>query len=190
MHGNGTLHNQSGIYEGEFKKGMITGKGMVNFYNGDKYTGEFLNSSITGYGCFLTHEGTQLIGHFNDGVCNRHGKKIYPDGTSYIGEFQSDVEHGKGVLTLTNGKQMRGIWNQGKLDKELVQSVVMYENSAALAQYTHIKETEKKKEVQISKVVDLLELEMAANMLEEDENVTPLPASYIGFGKFRYLVDF
>ena len=100
---------------------MITGKGLVNFYNGDRYTGEFLNSSITGYGCYVSHEGTQLIGHFDDGVCNKHGKKIYPDGTQYIGEFQNDVEDGKGVLTLNNGKVTKGIWNQGKLDKILVQ---------------------------------------------------------------------
>ena len=172
---------------------MITGKGLVNFYNGDKYTGEFLNSSITGYGCYLTHEGTQLIGHFNDGICNKHGKKIYPDGTSYIGEFQNDVEHGKGVLTLTNGRQMKGIWNQGKLEKELVQNVVMYENSAALAQYNHIKETEKKSEIDVgNKGVDLLDLEMAANMIEEEETFTALPQTYLGFGKlsansfFRY----
>jgi hypothetical protein len=49
---------------------MMTGKGLMDFYNGDKYTGEFLNSSITGYGCYLTHEGTKLIGYFDDGVCN------------------------------------------------------------------------------------------------------------------------
>lgn len=80
---------------------------------------------------------------------------------------------------------MKGIWNQGKLEKELVQNVVMYENSAALAQYSHIKETEKKSEVETGKKPDLLDLEMAANMLEEDESVTALPASYAGFGKLN-----
>lgn len=44
IHGHGVLHNFNGIYEGEFRKGMMTGKGTMNFYNGDKYTGEFLNS--------------------------------------------------------------------------------------------------------------------------------------------------
>ena len=39
-----------------------------------------------------------------------HGKKIYPDGTSYLGEFRADIEHGKGILTLNTGKQIKGIW--------------------------------------------------------------------------------
>lgn len=80
---------------------------------------------------------------------------------------------------------MKGIWNQGKLEKELVQNVVMYENSAALAQYNHIKETEKKSEIDVgNKGVDLLDLEMAANMIEEEETFTALPQTYLGFGKF------
>ena len=49
----------------------------------------------------------------------------------------------------------------------------MYENSAALAQYNHIKESEKKSEVDLGKNVqiNIIDLEMAANMLEEDEEV-------------------
>jgi radial spoke head protein 1 len=93
----------------------MTGKGFMDFYVGDKYTGEFFNSSITGYGCYLNHLGTKLIGYFNDGVCNKHGKKIYPDGTVYLGEFLKDTEHGKGVLTLKNGVQLKGVWTNGKL---------------------------------------------------------------------------
>ena len=74
-----------------------------------------------------------MIGYFDDGVCNKHGKKIYPDGTTYLGEFRKDVENGKGVLTLKNGHSIKGIWNDGKLIKELIQSLVTYDNTAALA---------------------------------------------------------
>jgi hypothetical protein len=140
------LHNHSGVYEGDFKKGLMTGKGIMDFYNGDKYTGEFVNSTIWGYGCYLNHEGTKLIGYFEDGVCNKHGKKIYPDGTTYLGEFLRDIEHGKGVLTLQSGKQIKGIWQEGKLVQELIQNTVTHENSAALAQYTAIKETQEEEE--------------------------------------------
>ena len=78
-------------------------------------TGEFQNSSITGYGCYITHENTKLIGYFDDGVCNKHGKKVYPDGTTYLGEFCKDVENGKGVLTLNDGRQIKGVWKDGML---------------------------------------------------------------------------
>ena len=33
----------------------------------------------------------------------------------FLEEFKKDIEHGKGVLTLKNGKQIKGIWNDGKL---------------------------------------------------------------------------
>jgi hypothetical protein len=35
-----------------------------------------------------------------------------------------------------------------------------------------------------------MDLEMAANMLEEDENVMALPSSYLGFGKFINALTF
>jgi len=66
----------------------------------------------------------------------------------------------------------------------------MYENTAALAQYNHIKETEKKSDVEVDKKVDLLDLEMAANMIEEEESVVALPSTYLGFGKFSLSVIF
>ena len=164
---------------------MMTGKGMMDFYNGDKYTGEFLNSSITGYGCYLTHEGTKLIGYFDDGVCNKHGKKIYPDGTTYLGEFNKDIQHGKGVLTLKNGKQYKGIWNDGKLVQELIQNLVTYENSAALAQYTHIKDTQQKTEEEIKQRMKecAIDQDLLVNFIEIDEEQLTLPKTMQGFGK-------
>ena len=63
----------------------------------------------------------------------------------------------------------------------------MYENSAALAQYNHIKETEKKSDHEVTnKKVDLLDLEMAANMIEDEETFTALPQTYLGFGKLSF----
>lgn len=111
----------------------MTGKGTINFYNGDKYTGEFLNSTISGYGCYVTMDGTKLIGHFDDGMCNKHGKKVYPDGAVYIGEFLNDIEHGKGMLIQKDGKQIKGIWQEAQLIKELVLNQIVYEQSAALS---------------------------------------------------------
>lgn len=114
-HGQGTFKNPCGVYEGDFKKGMMEGKGIMDFCNGDKYTGEFQQSTITGYGCYQ-YEGIKLTGHFTDGVCNKHGKKVYPDGTVYLGEFKNDVEHGKGILTpKVGGQQIKGLWCDGKL---------------------------------------------------------------------------
>ena len=107
------------------------GKGMITFYNGDKYTGEFEDSTLTGYGCYTLLDGTKVVGHFDDGMCNRHAKKIYPDGRVYIGEFVDDIENGKGVL-IDGKKQVKGIWRNAILVEELVSQNVNYENSIAL----------------------------------------------------------
>jgi len=128
------LHNSNGVYEGEFKRGLMSGKGVMTFYNGDKYSGEFTDSSMTGYGCYSLLDGTKLIGHFDDGVCNKHAKKIYPDGRIYIGEFKDDIENGKGLL-IDGETQTKGIWKDAVLIDELVQHNVKYENSMALNQY-------------------------------------------------------
>ena len=109
----------------------MSGKGLMTFYNGDKYSGEFSNSQMTGYGCYTLADGTKMIGHFDDGVCNRHAKKVYPDGKIYIGEFKNDVENGKGVL-IDGKKKIKGMWKDAQLIDELVKQDVNYENSIAL----------------------------------------------------------
>lgn len=44
--GTGTYAFESGnifnIYEGTFKKGLFDGRGILSYFNGDKYEGEFL----------------------------------------------------------------------------------------------------------------------------------------------------
>ena len=112
----------------------MSGKGLMNFYNGDKYSGEFSNSQMTGYGCYSLPDGTKVIGHFEDGICNRHAKKVYPDGKIYIGEFRDDVENGKGLL-IDGAKKIKGVWQDAVLVHELVRTDVNYENSIALTQY-------------------------------------------------------
>lgn len=128
------LHNLHGVYEGEFRKGLMSGQGIMNFFNGDKYSGEFTNSSMTGYGCYTFFDGTKLTGHFDDGVCNRHAKKVYKDGRIYIGEFKNDIENGKGVL-IDGNKKTKGIWKDAVLVQELVALDISYENNQALTRY-------------------------------------------------------
>ena len=36
-----------------------------------------------------------------------------PDGRVYSGGWQNDLQHGEGVITTPNGKQKRGLWENG-----------------------------------------------------------------------------
>ena len=120
----------------------MSGQGLINFYNGDKYSGEFINSSMTGYGCYTFFDSTKLIGHFDDGVCNRHAKKIYKDGRIYIGEFKNDIENGKGVL-IDGLTKIKGVWKDAVLVEELVSMNVHYEDNKALTQYAYLNKDKK-----------------------------------------------
>jgi len=85
-------------YEGDFKNGLIHGKGIMQFDNGDEYTGWFYKSAIHGPGVYETKLGYSLVGHFDNGVL-REGKKMYSDGRVYIGELRNGIEYGKGITT-------------------------------------------------------------------------------------------
>ena len=123
LHGTGTLQNMNGVFQGQFKKGFLDGKVIINFQFGDKYIGEYQESAMTGYGSYTFNDGTKITGYFENGVCNKHGKKVYPDGRIYIGEFRNDIENGKGVL-IWGERKISGIWKDAQLVQELIQQSV------------------------------------------------------------------
>ena len=88
---------------------------------------------------------------------------------------------------MKNGQQIKGIWTDGKLMQELIQSLVTYENSAALAQYTHIKESQEQTEKEIKQRMDdcQIDQDLLVNFIEVEEEEFPLPKNMLGFGKFR-----
>ena len=45
------------------------------------------------------------------------GTATYPSGGQYVGEFRDGKKNGQGTLTLSNGKIMEGIWENGKFGK-------------------------------------------------------------------------
>ena len=64
--------------------------------------------------------------------------------------------------------------------------MVTYENSAALAQYTHIKETYDKTEQEMKDRMSACEIDqdLLINFMEVEEESGPLPKKMQGFGKF------
>lgn len=43
-----------------------------------------------------------------------NGTYFYANGSRYEGEFKNDVKDGNGIETDVNGKQTKGIWENGK----------------------------------------------------------------------------
>jgi hypothetical protein len=53
-------------YEGDFVKGIVTGKGNIKFDNGDEYYGEVKNGRFDGLGIFKSINGKKLEGRWKD----------------------------------------------------------------------------------------------------------------------------
>ncbi len=45
---------------------------------------------------------------------NCFGTLTFPDGAKYAGEFKDGKPHGKGTVTLVDGRVLKGIWSNGK----------------------------------------------------------------------------
>ena len=43
------------------------------------------------------------------------GTLYYPNGDKYVGDFVDGKFHGKGTVTLKNGKKIKGKWLNGNL---------------------------------------------------------------------------
>ncbi|CAK9044589.1 Phosphatidylinositol 4-phosphate 5-kinase 6 (AtPIP5K6) (1-phosphatidylinositol 4-phosphate kinase 6) (Diphosphoinositide kinase 6) (PtdIns(4)P-5-kinase 6) [Durusdinium trenchii] len=125
MSGRGTLTTSCGsVCSGEFHAGNMEGRGTITFITNDQYTGEFKDSMFNGLGCYTWSSGVTLTGVFENNVCSKVGKKTYTNGLIYVGELFEDQEHGRGVLTDASGTRIVGVWNNGRLEEELVEMIV------------------------------------------------------------------
>jgi hypothetical protein len=121
MHGSGVLKFRGGgFYNGEFRHGHLSGRGLREFGNKDTYQGQWSESRFHGAGKYTWAEGGELIGIFSDGVLSGKGRKVYPNGGIYTGEFLNDLEHGKGAF-IRGDVHVIGIWEGGILTQIMTQ---------------------------------------------------------------------
>lgn len=119
-------------YDGWFKKGKPSGRGVLYRSNGDRYVGEFKNGVYHGEGTLYrpnqpAQEGQWLDGEFIghqtpiskgciSGDCrNGTGTYIFDNGNKYIGTFKKGYPHGKGTIKYANGERYEGELEMGYL---------------------------------------------------------------------------
>ena len=114
-HGEGRLEfgKDGDIYEGEFEKGNINGKGLYIWSNKEQYKGDFVNGVKHGKGIYIWPEGNVYEGDYNNGI--REGRGIYKwnDGRIFEGMFKNGKPEGKGKLTF-NKKTIICEYKNGK----------------------------------------------------------------------------
>lgn len=96
------------IYEGETKKGIPSGYGVLNFENGDVYKGEFLDGLFDGEGIYIWPNGTLYKGEFKEGMFHGKGIRNWSNGDSYEGYYKNDKKEGTGIYYFANGDIYNG----------------------------------------------------------------------------------
>ena len=103
-------------YRGDFKDGLKSGEGTLNYNNGDFYTGQWAMDKPNGFGIFVSQTEGTYTGTFVNGLRDGSGRMIYTNGDLYDGGWRRDLFHDKGSLICANGGMDRydGRWENGK----------------------------------------------------------------------------
>eukprot|EP00981_Chlorochromonas_danica_P008995 scaffold2392_cov166-Ochromonas_danica.AAC.11 len=102
MHGRGTyLFNDGKTYVGEWQKNRPHGKGKEVYLGNLSYEGEYVGGKYQGQGKIesLDDKGAIYEGDFYGGYRHGSGRLEYPSGMMYEGEFVQGVPHGRGKMT-------------------------------------------------------------------------------------------
>ena len=114
-HGYGQLEflQNGDLYEGEFKEGEITGKGLYIWSNKQQYKGDFVKGIKHGKGKYKWPDGFEYEGEYNNGIREGLGTYKWKDGRVFKGRFKNGKPDGKGKLTY-NGKTVNCEYKDGK----------------------------------------------------------------------------
>ena len=91
------------IYEGDFRNGKRTGKGIFYWKDGNVYKGDFVNGKRSGKGILRFVDGYVYEGEFLDGKRSGKGVFRFVNGDTYEGDFVNDEMTGKGILHFSDG---------------------------------------------------------------------------------------
>eukprot|EP00957_Ditylum_brightwellii_P133575 10184340-Ditylum_brightwellii.AAC.1 len=102
-----------GYYEGEMKRGEITGKGIYINATGDQYEGQFIRGDLSSGKKIFTN-GEVKDGIFKDGHLDGIGTYTNPK-SSYRGCFKKGLFHGKGIEKyVSDSNEFEGFFTYGK----------------------------------------------------------------------------
>ena len=93
--------------------GEMTGEGVIQWLNGDRYEGAMHAGKKHGKGVFTWRNGQRYDGEWANDVINGRGILHYANGDRYEGDFVNGEPHGKGTYTLSNGDVYSGAWANG-----------------------------------------------------------------------------
>ncbi|RLN71135.1 hypothetical protein BBJ28_00000190 [Nothophytophthora sp. Chile5] len=101
--------------KGEWKKGMMHGKGKKIFASGEVIDGAWRKSQASGWGTKIFLSGDKYEGFFVKDEREGFGKYEWVNGDTHEGTWHRGVMHGKGVYLSASGS-LHGTWLDGALN--------------------------------------------------------------------------
>lgn len=93
--------------------GAMTGEGVIEWANGDRYEGAMVGGKKHGKGIFTWSNGQRYDGEWTDDLINGKGVMQFTNGDRYEGTFKDGEPHGTGTYTVRNGDFYTGAWVNG-----------------------------------------------------------------------------
>ena len=84
-------------YEGEYKGGVMDGKGTYRFADGSVYVGDYKAGKREGRGVYRFADGAVYEGEYKAGAMEGFGTYQYLDGRAEVGRYAANVDVGEGV---------------------------------------------------------------------------------------------
>lgn len=102
------------IYDGEFKRGLFHGDGILRWSNGKLYEGTFKNGLRHGHGKSVDAIGNSYEGEYLNGFPEGTGITKYSNGDVYKGEHKYGEFFGQGIYKTKSGRIYEGEFKNGR----------------------------------------------------------------------------
>ena len=97
--------------------------GTKEYGNGDKYEGEWREGLMHGRGKYTFADGTFYEGEWKDDKRHGRGKEAFADGRIYDGEWKEDNRHGRAKFTFADGAKYEGEFVDGLLHGQVTHTL-------------------------------------------------------------------
>jgi serine/threonine protein kinase len=104
----------SGNFTSDPVTGIVSGTGLIQWDNGDRFEGRLVKGVKEGKGLFIWANGQRYRGHWADDMPNGRGVLQFANGDRYEGEVRNGEQHGQGTIRFRSGDVYTGGWVKGK----------------------------------------------------------------------------
>lgn len=99
--------------EGQFRDGLLQGKGKITFPNNRTEEGDFSRGRLWGNGKITFNDNRVAEGQFVDGRLSGQGKLTWPNGRLHEGMFHNGSPDGPGRYRNATGETYEGMFDSG-----------------------------------------------------------------------------